>query len=379
MRYRPVVARRDIDGLLLDLSQPDGATRPDAFAAAWAGPHATVLRDAVFRHRLDAAARDALRRADAPVDDDLDLIVEDDRRVRLLASRVLAASASALDAADIPWLVFKGPAISSLMNRAELRSFNDLDLLVAASAFSDAVDALIDAGVEEINENWTPYLTHRVGEVPMVMHGVSVDLHWHVTGLGRDRAMFRLQPHEMVARRVERRIGETTVSVLDPVDQLLHLSVHAALGGATRVDQFRDVAVVVAGESIDWDVFVARAGEAWVDGLVGHLLDRATRAGPATVPDEVVRRLAGDASIDRRRRLDGERVDGLRGLPVLMRRRRRRDVALVLARRTLDRLAGPLHRGWDFTEPRSRLYHDRPSGGPAGRQAFLDAVTRGEL
>ncbi|MEM9467883.1 MAG: nucleotidyltransferase family protein [Actinomycetota bacterium] len=373
------MARGDIDTLLLDLARPGGTEAPDAFAAAWHGAEPAAVREAVARHRLNASARDALRQAEAEVDPDLDLLLEDDRRVRLLATRALRSAGAALDDAGIAWVVFKGPAISRLMARAELRTSNDLDLLVESSSFGAAVDVLIEAGVDEVNRNWTPYLRHRIGEVPMSMFGVTVDLHWHITGLGRDRSMFRLDPDAMVARRVERPLGDLTIRVFDPIDQLLHLALHAALGGAKRLDQFRDVAVVVSGEVIDWDAFVDRARAGWVDGLVGHLLDRATRSGPADVPDEVVRALAGDGSIDRRRRLDGERVDGLRSLPVLWRRRRRGDVARVLGRRTLDWASGPLHRGWDFTEPRSHLYFDRPSGGSAGRQAYLDAVSSGRL
>ena len=369
MGYRPpMCAGRMIDALLTDLSRPDGPEDPSAVASAWVGPDRGRTRDAVGRHRLEAVTADALRRAGAPPDPELDLLVADDRRVRLLAGRALTTAASALADRDVPWLVFKGPSIARLMPRPELRTFNDLDLLVAGPALGEAIDALVDVGAEELNENWTPYLRHRVGEVPMVMFGVTVDLHWHLP-----------PPVAMLDRRVERTIADRATPVFDPIDQLLHLSVHAALGGGTRLDQFRDVAVVASGEAIDWDRFVDRARTAWVDGLVGHLLDRATLAGPASVPEEVVRDLAGDGSLRRRRRIDRGRVDGLRSLPVLWRRRRRRDVARVLVRRGLDRAAGPLHRGWDFTEPRSRLYHAHPSGGAAGRQAYLDAVAAGRL
>ncbi len=297
----------------------------------------------------------------------------------MLAMRALATIGEALDEASVPWVVFKGPAISRLMNRRELRTFNDLDLLVDPSSFGTAIEALIGAGVDEINRNWSPYVRHRVGEVPMEMHGITVDVHWHVTGLGRDRTMFRLDPTAMVRRRVARPIGDDDLPVFDPVDQLLHLSLHAALGGGKRLDQFRDVAVVAGGESIDWDELVRRARAMWIDGLVGHLLDRATRNGPADIDDGVVDALAGTGSLARRRRLDGQRIDGLRGLPVLLRRHRRRDVARVIGRRAVDRVTGPARGGWDFTDPRSRLYFDREVGGAEARRAFIDAVVRGEL
>ena len=373
------MSRRSIDELLRDLSRPDGADEPEAIAEAWSGEAASAFQDAVARHRLDAAASDGLRRAGAPVDPELDLVVDDDRRVRLLARRALNTASAAFDDAEVPWVVFKGPAISRLMTRPELRTFNDLDLLVPAASFGTAVDALIDAGVEEVNENWEPYLRHGVGEVPMAVSGVTVDVHWHITGLARDRSMFRLDPEVMLDRRVERTVDESKAGVFDPVDQLLHLSLHAALGGGTRLDQFRDVAVVSAGETIDWDLLVERARAAWIDGLVGHVLDRATIAGPADVPEEVVTELAGAGSVARRRRLDDSRVDGLRGLPVLLRRRRATDVGRVVVRQVLDRLPGSARRGWDFTDPQSRLYQGTPSGGASGRRAYLDAVERGAL
>ena len=379
LRYRPAVARQHIDRVLLDLGQPDGTSDPRALAAAWHGADAEAVRRAVARHRLNAAARDALRQAGGDVDPDLDLLVEDDRRVRLLAMRALGTVSQALDDAGVPWVLFKGPAISRLMARRELRTFNDLDLLVDAASFATAADVLVEAGVSELNENWAPYLRYRVGEVPMAMYGITIDLHWHLIGLGRDRTALRIDPDAMVQRRVERTIDDRVFPMLDPTDQLLQLVVHAALGGARRVDQFRDVAVVIAGEPIDWDRFVQRAHDAWVAGLVAHTLDRATRAGPAEVDDGIIGDLIDDRSLERRRRLDGPRIDGLRALPVMGRRRRRRDGALVLSRHLIERLAGPAHRGWDFTEPRSRLYHDRATGGPAGREAFFEAVSRSEI
>ena len=51
------------------------------------------------------------------------------------------------------------------MRRPELRTFNDLDLLVAADRFADSLDVLAEVGVKEINRNWVPYLRYRVGEV----------------------------------------------------------------------------------------------------------------------------------------------------------------------------------------------------------------------
>ena len=234
--------RDPLSRALVVLADPSGPTDEAAVTSLLGGSDEHRFRLAVIEHRLQCALADVLRRTGAPIDDRLGFIVDDDRLTRLRVSAVLGRVAPALDDAEIPWLTFKGPVISALMRRPELRTFNDLDLLVAADRFADSLDVLAEVGVKEINRNWVPYLRYRVGEVPLSANGISVDLHWHLIGLAGIRRTIHLPPVELLARRRRARLGDTDVATLDREDQLLHLAIHCALSGATRLDPSADSA-----------------------------------------------------------------------------------------------------------------------------------------
>src|SRR5699024_7504388 len=65
--------------------------------------------------------------------------------VHLCATEVLRQFADLT--ADIPWVVFKGPALSELAHPVPgLREYQDLDLLVAPSDLRHVSERLLDAG-----------------------------------------------------------------------------------------------------------------------------------------------------------------------------------------------------------------------------------------
>ncbi len=364
-----------LDGALVALAHPDGVHEADRVLAAFGSPLESAFLAEVARHRLEAPLVDALVSAGQPVPPLLERIVADDRLTRLRVGAVLARIAPRLDASGIEWLTFKGPMISSLMSRPELRTFNDLDLLVGPDRFADAVDLLVTAGAEELNHNWLPYIRHRVGEVPMDMQGATVDLHWHLIGLYHHRRAFRLPVSAMLSRRRHRRIGDRELPGFDAEDQLLQLALHAAMSGATRLDQLRDLAVVAAADPVDWPRFECRARDARVGVLVAHALDRAGRVLGAPVDNDVVDRLGGRL-VSVRRRLDGTRVRGLRAFTVVAGRDSVPATVVATSRRLRDITAGALGRGrgWDFTDERGRLFASRASGGPSARATFLRSL-----
>ncbi|MEQ8840147.1 MAG: nucleotidyltransferase family protein [Acidimicrobiales bacterium] len=362
---------------LRTLARPGELTdaQADVAVAPLNGPEADTFIGLVMTHRLHGALAEACRVAGRSVEGRVADRVDDDRLVRLRASAVLDAAAEVLDDYDIPWLAFKGPVVASYLARPELRGFNDLDLLVARDRFGDAIDALVSIGGEELNRNWDPYVTHEVGEVPIEVGTVPIDLHWHVIGLAHTRAGMRFEPDAMLARRRRVMVGGRELPVFDPIDQLLHLCTHAGLSGATRLDQLRDVAALVHGGEIDWAAFVERSRHARVAGLVGHTLDRAAIAAGAPVDPVTLRDLAG-SSLRWRRRVDGDGVTELRRSGVHWRRDDRRGAARVIARTVVAMMPAlpGRRRGWDFSDPDSVLYHDRPSGGAARRREFLRMV-----
>ncbi len=366
----------ELERVVRDLLRPEGAKDPEAVVRAWEGPDAEALRVAVDEHRLEAALIDALERAGASVDPALAERAADDRVVRLLAGRVLNDAAAVFDGAGIRWAVFKGPVAAGLMPRPHLRTFNDLDLLVEPARFGDAIDALVEAGAEEQNQNWSAYHRHRVGEVPMAMRDITVDLHWHLVGLGRDRDTMAVDVGAILDRLRLREVDGRERPIFAAEDLVVYLALHAALGGATRLDQLRDLAVAISADPLDWGVAAERA-EAWqVTRLVAHALDRAAILLGAHVPPPVLERLGG-RGLERRRRLDEGRSLELRSFPVASRRDRPRQAAKVLFRRGFQRVWFPGRQGWDFTDERGRLYHARYGGGDSARREFLEAVAAG--
>lgn len=357
----------------------DPRAEVDLTGVALEGSAADELVELVLHHRLQGALADAARRADRPIDERVTAPAEDDRLERLRAQRALPMIAEALDAAAVPWLVFKGPVVARLLARPEVRTFNDLDILVARERFGDAIVALTAVGAQELNRNWTPYVRYLVGEVPMELGPVPVDLHWHVTALRHTRRGVGFDPAAMLRRRRAVEVGGRSLPTFDSEDQLLHLAVHAGLGGANRLDQLRDLSAA-ATDDVDWATFVARARTAGVAGLVGHTLDRAVVAAGAAVDDDVLHTLAGAGSLRRRRRVDGD-VVAMRRVGVHWRRDDPRAAVRAALRsvyaRVPSRLGGP--GGWDFTDPDGTLFHDRSSGGETARRRFVELVERGDV
>ncbi len=356
---------------LAALAHPRGPSEPEVALAPLDGPDREEFVRLVRENRLHGALMDAVKSVGGDTDAQLLSVIEDDRLTRLRVGAVLGRAAAALDAADITWLTFKGPVISSLMERPELRTFNDLDLLVAATQFRGAIKVLADAGFEELNQNWEPYIKYQVGEVPLVAQATTIDLHWHLIALLRERRTVRFDPRSMLERRRTVRIGDLTVPTFDVEDQMLHLATHSALAGATRFDQLRDIAVLVGAGPVDWDEFTIRARVAGVARLVAHPLDRARAILGADVPADVVEALGGRALavrrvLDKRGSLRG-------GFAVAVWRDRWQSTARVASERAIDRVSDLLGRGpaWDFIDPNGTLYYAKASGGPASRDEYL--------
>ena len=366
--------RDTIDAALLELARPDGAADLGLALGPLGDRRQARFLELVLTHRLEASLVDCLGRAGQPVPPDVQGLVDDHRYTRLRIASVLQQVAEALT--DIPWLVFKGPVVSSLMSRPELRIYNDLDVLVGARRFGDAIDALGSVGIEELNTNWTPYLRYRVGEVPLAAGDITVDLHWDLVGLDHVRRDLGLTSEPMLERRRWTTLGTRRVPVFDAEDRLIQLASHSALGGGSRIDQLRDIAVVVGSDGpLDWDEVKRRARTARVARLVAHALDRAEHLFNVGIPAAVVSDLGGP-SVHLRRRLDGATISRLRKFPVASIRDTSSATLRCAGRRLGQRAIGAmgLERGWDFTDERSRLYFGRPSGGRAERARYLEVI-----
>ncbi len=336
------------------------------------------LASASVQHRLAPVLVDVLDSVQLDVPEDIRAGVEADRVQRMRSMSALGRVATALDEAGLQWAVFKGPVVASLMSRPELRRFNDIDILVRGRDLGAAIDTLAEAGLEELNQNWDGYVRHRVGEVPMILGPVNVDLHWHLVGLGVHRSTIDLSPDEMLGRVRRRKIADVEVSVLDPEDQLLHFALHSALSGAQRLDQLRDMAVLTDADPVDWDRFAARAKDGGVARLVAHALDRSRVVAGADVGAEFLRELGG-RPVSARRWLDDHSSrppSQMRAISVTFWRDGLVNTARSLWWSLRMRLATMVGRGtgWDVSDEGGPLHYSTPSGGSEQREAFINGA-----
>ena len=177
---------------------------------------------------------------------------------RLDAKRTLWVLQGAL---DVPFLVVKGPVLSSYWYAdGQVREFSDLDVLVAPADFGRVVDVLFEEGAMPRATNWHGFRRLEVAEIPLALGATTIDLHWDLVALGEDRRDIRLPVHELFDDSVEVQVGERDVRTLCPVDTLLHLCVNAGLDGAHRLRSLIDVDTVVRSGRVDLDEFAARAG-----------------------------------------------------------------------------------------------------------------------
>ena len=206
----------------------------------------------------------------------------------------LSIAAEALDAADVPWLAFKGPILSeAVYSRPDLRSYGDLDLLVGPDRLMEATAVLESAGGRLLDRNWQLLLRRMYGEVHVLMPtGTVVDLHWHVLNEEALRLSFPVDTDDLMrkARRVE--IGRVWVLTLGPEDTLIHLALHACTSGGNRLLWCKDLEQVVTRQPPDWDALVARARHFRAGLPTAVMLLIASRALDFDVPSTAIRQLS---------------------------------------------------------------------------------------
>jgi hypothetical protein len=292
-----------------------GSVRGDA----WRAPDAELVRalknapidqvdTAARRHRVAPFVVSALRNGDL-ADTPLFRRLEPAHRAvvsrQLHAAADLAALASSLGGAGVPWLVFKGPVLAHLAYpRPDLRTYEDVDVLVPRHAFADAVAALESEGFLVLDRNWSLIRREARGQLHLVHDaGTAVDLHWHLLNRESVRRAFRIDMSALHERAREIQIDGLSVRTLDPVDTLAHVCLHAALSGAGRLQWLKDVDLLVRGGDVAWDALAARA-RAWNASVpVGMMLARATEVlgtPPSTTRLRSRGRGALDAVVERR-------------------------------------------------------------------------------
>lgn len=271
------VRERAVDRLLL------AACRQEPLGEWAADLDPAAVLPAVRYHRIAPLAHLALRESRP----DLAALLREDRdralNHQLRVTLVLAGFGTLLD--DIPWLTFKGAFLSESAHPVPgLRSYGDSDVLVAASHLRRTYDRLSDAGWRASDTVHT--LSHSVlpGEVTIGnVLGVPVDLHWSLVHSRQLRHRFPVPVRAVLGRRVSTTIGGTRAWVPETADALVHVCLHAALAGATKLLHLLD-ADQLARQVSDWDLVARRAMEWKATAPTALVLGRARRLFGTPVP-----------------------------------------------------------------------------------------------
>jgi hypothetical protein len=276
-----------------------------------AGRLGALLEEAV-RHRvvgLVSRVLPAIPRMDADIHATLERYAISQAAHQLRVLDDLREFARTMDDAGIVWLTFKGPVAAQLLYAPPTaRGYQDLDLLVPRSQFRRAIETLEASGAEVLDRNWTLIGRERRGQLHVRLRlGTIADAHWHLLNRQSVRATFHVPMERVLARARMVDVAGITVPTLDPVDTLVHLCLHAALGGGDRLAWLADVERAIVIEHPPWDEVTDRARE-WRSGAATAAILRRTRdVLGAPVPESVLRRLdpspirrALGAKLDRR-------------------------------------------------------------------------------
>jgi hypothetical protein len=246
------------------------------------------------RHRVVPFLAAAVRTSEVPVSDEAMASLARTHATRTAAHlRVLADLDSvrdALSAGDVPYLVIKGPVLSEhLYPSADLRMYEDLDLLTPPGFFERAVDALRGSGSLLLDRNWALTRADTRGQLHLQLPmGTLADVHWHLLNRENVREGFAIRTDELFDRAREVRVADRLLPTLDPVDTLLHVALHAALSGGDRLVWLKDIERVLIVDEPPWDAVIERA-RTWKAGRsVAIALSRSRRSLGAPVPDEVL-------------------------------------------------------------------------------------------
>jgi hypothetical protein len=203
--------------------------------------------------------------------------------------------AAALEAANVTWVVLKGPVLAEMSYAgAVTRGYSDLDLMVPARQIRLAIKALEGAGAVVADQDWAFLLAIGKGELTMAIHqSPLIDLHWHLIYLRSARERFMISTDELLERRRRIQLRGIDAWTLEPTDFAAHIALHASSQGAQRLRRLLDIERTLANQAPDWDVFVRRCKNWRVALPVGAMLNSARHTLGAAVPEEVVKDLAG--------------------------------------------------------------------------------------
>lgn len=231
-------------------------------------------------HRVQAIVLAALRHAGADpglapgLEEDVDQQLVNELRtcwdLQWLAARLVEVTDQ--------WAVLKGPALAEVAYEdTSYRHYRDLDVLVSPRDARAVIEHLDAAGAPAVDRNWTVLIEEGRGQVHVELpQGSLLDLHWHLVNRRVVRDTFRIHTSELLGRARQATLLGSTARVLEPIDMLLHVTVHAALSGGQRLQWLLDIDQASRDIAIDPAVLRDRAVSARCLSMTVAMLEEAS-------------------------------------------------------------------------------------------------------
>ncbi len=217
------------------------------------------LVDETARQRLighlAAAVEAALVSTDAQRDEIRALHRRAVGHVLRLEQRLVDVS-SKLSAADIPHCTLRGPALARVAYaHSDRRVFDDVDILVPARMLDDVVQLLEEAGCRRDGRRQGDRVAApSAGGVKLLApDGLAIDLHRTLIAGPFGIHLDMDTPFETASSLL---LGGRLIPALEEEWLLLHICYTTALGGATPLGAFRDLAQLLLHVPIDVDRFL---------------------------------------------------------------------------------------------------------------------------
>lgn len=202
---------------------------------------------------LRAAEAKWLQVPDGALDDLIDRHREQ-MMFSLALERSMFAIGDAFVAADIDFIVLKGPAIAhTAYPDPSWRPFGDLDLLVRQSDWRSACRILGDSGFRRVLPEPVTGFDERFGKAATHTgpDGLQLDLHRTLV-LGPFGLW--VNPGTLFDHTTQFVVGGRSFHRLDDTTRVLHAAIHASLGAAPPLPlTLRDVGQVVMSSAVEWE------------------------------------------------------------------------------------------------------------------------------
>jgi len=230
------------------------------------------------------------------VDKDLERRFATNAQRSLRLTRELTRILACLENHSVDAIPYKGPALAqAIYGDVAMRQFSDLDILIRASDFDRAGEAVRELGYEPstklrapVERAWLKTGYERGFDGPQGKN--LLELQWRAApqfyAVGIDvEDWFRRATHIS--------LGERKVRALAPEDLLLALCVHASKHAWMRLGWICDIGGVARAQRIDYDVVRERAAALGDLRIIEVSLEMAHRLLGRAVPPEFERKVDG--------------------------------------------------------------------------------------